>query len=110
MARGDGKDGERERSALALALDQARRDDGLSQEALAARLGTSQANVSKILAGRQQPHPRLLREIQSFIGPRWPYVAVGSDVWIQQVVRAATRSEPFRKLVASALQLMNENE
>jgi transcriptional regulator with XRE-family HTH domain len=99
-----------ERDALALALERAGKEDGLSQMALARRLGSSQATISKIIAGTHAPRPALASTIRAFLGKRWPAYGIGSEEWMALVKRTAEQSDAFANLLISALSLTNKNE
>lgn len=96
--------------AMAAALDAARRADGLSQCALADRLGTSQANVCKLLRGRQRPQPRLAQSIRGYLGLRRTLGAGGTTERTERLLRAYETSPAFRSIVDAAMSLLNENE
>lgn len=96
--------------AMAAALEEARRADGLSQCALADRLGTSQANVCKILRGRQRPQPRLAQSIRAYLDLRRTLGAGGMTERTESLLRAYETSSAFRSIVNAAMSLMNENE
>lgn len=94
---------------LAVELERARREDGLSQAALAKVLGSSQANVSKLLRGLHIARPVLDRSIRDYLASR-AGPASGSETWKAHVLAACERSEAFRGIVDAAFKLMNENE
>jgi predicted transcriptional regulator len=98
------------RAALAAALDQARREDGLSQHALARVLGSSQANVSKLLRGQHKPRPNLAKAVQTYLAARHQGDMEPSEVWMRRLLSACERSKAFRDIVDAALLLVNENE
>lgn len=99
-----------ERAAIAAALERARREDGLSQEALARTLGSSQANISKLLRGQQRPRPELEASIRSYLAARPAGVAHPSEAWTRRLLAACERSPAFRDVIDAALLLVNENE
>jgi transcriptional regulator with XRE-family HTH domain len=98
------------REALAAALERARREDGLSQQALARALGSSQANVSKLLRGRHVPRPALAKAIRTYLATRHATPESLSSAWQGRLLAACERSKAFRDMVDAALLLMNENE
>ncbi len=102
--------GDGERATIAAALERARREDGLSQDALARTLGSSQANISKLLRGRHTPRPELEAAIRSYLGGRHKGAALPSEAWTRRLLAACERSQAFRDVVDAALSLVNENE
>lgn len=110
MARRKAASGEEARAALAAALERARQEDGLSQDALARAIGSSQANVSKLLRGRHRPRPALAKAIRSYLAGRAGEAGPPSAGWTRRLLAACERSPAFRDVVDAALLLMNENE
>ena len=87
-------------------LDQARREDGLTQQELARRLGVGQPHLSRLLRGRAEPSPRLFLKIRRYLRskPRAP-----APDWARQVVETAAASPDFLELVLAALKVAKHN-
>lgn len=80
---------------------------GLTQAAVALRLGTTQSSICKILAGRHNPRPALRAAIARLVHARRHEEA--QDL-IAEVASVAARSEAFRAILTAALDLANANE
>ena len=80
---------------------------GLTQSAVARRLGTSQSSICKILSGRHNPRPALRAAIERLVGP------IQGEVMrelIDEVASVAARSEAFRAMLKAAVKFANTNE
>ena len=95
---------------VATTLERARRDRGLSQTGLARVLGTSQSTVSKLLSAGQNPRPALRAAIRRFVDDALGDAGSEPPDLLVHVQEASNHSEPFRKLLFAAVNLMNENE
>jgi transcriptional regulator with XRE-family HTH domain len=78
---------------------------GLTQTELARALLTSQATISKILAGKSVPRPGLRKRIVILAA-----TDTFSDEWLARVGTAARQYPEFFEIVNAALRLMNANE
>lgn len=86
-------------------LEQARREDGLSQQELAQRLGVGQPYLSKLLAKKVNPSSQALWRIGQYLNGRPPRMPDSAPDWAKQVVETAAASPDFKELVLAALRI-----
>lgn len=69
-------------------MTQTRKSRGLSLEQVAAKVGTDQANLSRVEKGRQVPKRDLARRIFQFYGGSVPLAAIYDPEWFREQARA----------------------
>jgi transcriptional regulator with XRE-family HTH domain len=86
-------------------LEKFRREHGLTQGELASRLGVSQPHLSRVISGTTPPGNKLAFRIERLLNRPSPK---RTDKWLDRVGHAAGRSNAFRTLVDSALEIMKK--
>jgi transcriptional regulator with XRE-family HTH domain len=81
----------------------------LSQKQLAEQLQTSQSTVSRLLSNRHLPDPDLRRRIANLVSDE-DSSAIGTDPWVQAVVRAAKSHPDFAQLITFGLRYLHLHE
>lgn len=94
----------RKRNILPSELEGFRRDQGLTQTELAAKLGISQPHLSRVLSGTVTPGDKLTFRLNRLLGRKPESGAV--DPWLERVKTASARSTSFKELVESALDIL----
>ncbi|WP_456815334.1 helix-turn-helix domain-containing protein [Bradyrhizobium sp. USDA 4508] len=89
------------KTRLCKALDNFRKQRGLSQGDLARRLQISQPHLSRILSGSAPLSGKVKVRAAQLLAP--PQSARRTSAWMRKVAAAAERSSSFRQLVNLAL-------
>lgn len=100
MARSAGKE-------LGRDLEEFRRKCGINQKELARSLGISQPHLSRIISGEVAPGNKLTFRIREMLSTK---AGLPLDMWSREVREAASRSRSFKRLIDSALEILNRRQ
>jgi transcriptional regulator with XRE-family HTH domain len=89
--------------ALAKALDNFRKEHGMTQGDLARRLSVSQPHLSRVISGSVPPGDKLRFRIVQLFSERTPEE---QTEWLKKVAAAEANSRSFRRLVDAALEIL----
>lgn len=94
---------------LLIALESFRRERGLNQGELAARLQVSQPHLSRVISGAASPGLKLQVRIRKLLSDAAEPSDAARDTWLEQIAAAAKRSPSFKTLVDRALDLVRKD-
>lgn len=85
-------------------LEVFRRKRGINQKEMASSLGISQPHLSRIISGEVAPGNKLAFRIREMLSTK---AELSTDLWSREVREAANRSRSFKRLIDSALEILN---
>ena len=87
-------------------LEKFRRERGMNQQELADMLDVSQSQLSRVISGSVPPGNKLMFRIKKLLAAAPP--PRRHDDWVELVTQAAERSPSFKRLINSALEILNK--
>ncbi len=93
---------------LIKAVERYRTEHGLSQQAIAGRIGCNQGHLSKVLAGKVRLSRFLRPRLASLAADR-PTMPGPSGPTAAEVLDALDKSQDFRDMVQAALRIVHKN-